>query len=390
MLSELDLNSEMKMNVNNTTKLKLSELDMPNMANELGNFNDVKVVEEKKHNAAAENSNLKVDWVKNTKVIRQNSTIRGDDSFPLGRQHLDVKKVVKLYDLVILEDRRIGRVMYIGPVKLERGEFVGLHLLNCTGKNNGTYKRRTYFDAPENSSIFVKSSAVEDILPSNLDTSLIEETKEDFEYYYSLFKTCYTQSDNIKTYPKLICSLIIHNLAYYLPEANYDIIDYIFGFVGDFETYRKQKFELKIPTVVNERMHGRYRGQDTDLQFFFKLNKYGERRGELFVRTQSRIKCSSRKSKNKYYISGETTHQFRALTYKELKEDRMLKARRTDYHKLLKNDPKSYADDDFVGYKISNFGRWVTNCATLLEKTLTHKKCFENGFVSDKVYDYEQ
>jgi len=330
-----------------------------------------------------------------------NSTIRSSETFPLGREHTDAKKVVRLFDLVILDDRRIGRVMYIGPIKLQRGEFVGLHLLNCTGKHNGTHKKRAYFDVPEKTGTFVKSSAVEDILPKSLDIQLIKDSKDDFEYYYSLFQQCYSQSKIIKTYPRIICSLIIHNLAYYLPDSNFDILDFIFGFVGDYEDYRKQEFDISIKFGISTFYKSLDKTQN--MKVIFELNKHGERKGIVHITVVSkggRSHMFHSRNNNKRVVHRET-HSFRAISMKELTNDRILRSRRTEFRKMLRNENIDVFDENTcVGYIIERicnnsrnryhfYGTYgVGEFQYALEHQLSQIGIFKHGFVSDKIFDY--
>merc|ERR1719499_2651116 len=82
----------------------------------------------------------------------------------------------KLGQLVRLVDLRVGRVRYIGRLHFTHGDFVGLQLLNCTGKSNGTLKGRQYFEAPENSAIFVSQKKVVEVVAES-EVEDIEETK---------------------------------------------------------------------------------------------------------------------------------------------------------------------------------------------------------------------
>ena len=54
---------------------------------------------------------------------------QGRKNFPPGH----VYKFATLGELVRLDDLRVGRIRYIGPLHLARGDFVGLQLLNADG-----------------------------------------------------------------------------------------------------------------------------------------------------------------------------------------------------------------------------------------------------------------
>jgi tubulin-folding cofactor B len=56
---------------------------------------------------------------------------------------------------------RLGSVMYTGPVETLPGFWIGVKYDEPLGKNNGTFKGKTYFECPDNYGAFVKPQNVE-------------------------------------------------------------------------------------------------------------------------------------------------------------------------------------------------------------------------------------
>jgi hypothetical protein len=69
---------------------------------------------------------------------------------------------LKVGDAVrIRYDTRQGIVRFIGPTKFAEGLWVGMEILNGSGKNNGTINGIKYFDCAENKGVFVQHQHVE-------------------------------------------------------------------------------------------------------------------------------------------------------------------------------------------------------------------------------------
>lgn len=69
--------------------------------------------------------------------------------------NLDIGKRVKL-----VERNVEGKIAYIGPVDTHPGNYYGVILDEAKGKNNGSYKGKTYFTCPDNHGIFVRRNQI--------------------------------------------------------------------------------------------------------------------------------------------------------------------------------------------------------------------------------------
>ena len=60
----------------------------------------------------------------------------------------------------LVEKKLFGKIAYIGPVDPHPGIYYGLVLDEPKGKNNGSYKDKTYFNCAENHGIFVRKNQI--------------------------------------------------------------------------------------------------------------------------------------------------------------------------------------------------------------------------------------
>lgn len=78
-------------------------------------------------------------------------------------------KKVKQNDVVVLTDKRVGLVKYIGPTDFKPGEWFGVALSSPTGKHDGTIGGKTYFRTKPQHGVFVLRDKIFRVMPRTGD-----------------------------------------------------------------------------------------------------------------------------------------------------------------------------------------------------------------------------
>jgi len=69
----------------------------------------------------------------------------------------------------LLKDGRIGQIRWSGSLRGRSGYYVGLQLMNATGKHDGTYKGNRLFRCKPQSGVFTREEKIVKIVPLNSD-----------------------------------------------------------------------------------------------------------------------------------------------------------------------------------------------------------------------------
>jgi len=73
---------------------------------------------------------------------------------------------VQLDDHVKLDDKRTGKILYIGKVKFATGDWYGIALDDPhMGKNDGTVRNKRYFTCRKNKGAFVRKERIVEVMP---------------------------------------------------------------------------------------------------------------------------------------------------------------------------------------------------------------------------------
>jgi len=67
---------------------------------------------------------------------------------------------VVLGDVIVLKDKRQGRVCFIGNTSFGEGQWYGLELKETVGEHDGQWKGKRYYKCAENKGLFVKRTHV--------------------------------------------------------------------------------------------------------------------------------------------------------------------------------------------------------------------------------------
>merc|ERR1719447_2295997 len=92
-----------------------------------------------------------------------------------------VKKGYDPFSYVLLKNGRVGQVRWAGKLPGKKGFWLGLQLMNATGKHDGTYKKKHLFRCKKNTGTFVRENRVIDTCPLDENwRKLTGETIPDF------------------------------------------------------------------------------------------------------------------------------------------------------------------------------------------------------------------
>jgi len=109
---------------------------------------------------------------------------------------LDPSVKVVLGDVVSLNDRRRGRVCFIGETNFGDGEWFGLELIEGKGEHDGNWKGKRYYRCQEDRGVFVKRKHIATVITNSLHSFNLSERRllRTKSYYQEMEQATFSQS----------------------------------------------------------------------------------------------------------------------------------------------------------------------------------------------------